>query len=135
MSEYLSSAWFDRLREQVGHVAAAAPGALVVRNVVSGAPGAVRVSYDVVVTTEGSHAVADSGRPADITLRTDYETASAVAAGRLSTQAALEQGRLKVSGDLGALGRAAAMIGAGPTEGAQDPLPGSLRAETTFARR
>lgn len=39
----------------------------------------------------------------DVTLTTDYETAAAVAQGRLSAHAALLAGRVRVSGDSGCL--------------------------------
>jgi SCP-2 sterol transfer family protein len=60
--------------------------------------------------------------PADLRITTDWETAVAVARGELSTQRALMQGRLRVSGSPDRLGAAART----------DPVPAGVRQSTTF---
>jgi hypothetical protein len=139
MVRYLSAAWFDRIRGDAAGAIAPADGApsgpdalpLVLRHVVRAAPGSGPdrtgdTGYDVVIA--GGRAVIRhpvSG-PADLTFTCDYPTAAAVAAGRLSTHAALAEGRLRVAGDVGILARRAAEVAG------VDPLPAGLRAETEF---
>jgi hypothetical protein len=128
MVRYLSAAWFDRLR--LGAVASDAPepaaDALVLRHVVHADADAPRTDYDVVVSAGRvviRHPVEGS---ADLVFTSDYPTAAAIAAGTMSTNAALAAGRLRVAGDVNRVaGRAADMSGL-------DPVPASLRAETEY---
>lgn len=104
----------------------AAPAApFTVRHVVQHTPDG-DASYDLRVS-DGQVRLHQAGAaPADLTFTTDYPTATAIAAGKLSTDAALAAGRLRVSGDLRALARLTTTIGG------VDPLPADLRADTEF---
>lgn len=96
-----------------------------VRHVVQHTPDG-DASYDLRVS-DGQVRLHQAGAaPADLTFTTDYPTATAIAAGKLSTDAALAAGRLRVSGDLRALARLTTTIGG------VDPLPADLRADTEF---
>jgi hypothetical protein len=137
MVRYLSAAWFDLIR---GHAAGAiasgdaagSDGApLVLRHVVRAADGAGPdpsgdTGYDVVIAGGRGVIRHPVSGPADLTFTCDYPTAAAVAAGRLSTLAALAEGRLRVAGDVGILSRRAAEVAG------VDPFPAELRAETEF---
>jgi hypothetical protein len=133
MVKYLSAAWFDQLRDHADPVGAPAPGltdtgedrTLVLRQIVTGGPdGDVR--YDVVIKG-GRSTVARSGSAhADLTFTSDYATASAIGSGRLSTQAALSAGRLRVRGDVTVLAARAGDVGT------LDPVPAELRAATEY---
>jgi hypothetical protein len=62
----------------------------------------------------------------DLTITCDWATATGLAQGTLSAQAALMAGRLRVRGDLAGLaGRAADLAGL-------DPVPASVRRQTTY---
>jgi hypothetical protein len=93
----------------------------------AGEPGAGDAAdYDVVIAAGRAvirHPVV--GR-ADLTFTSDYPTAAAIAAGTLSTRAALAEGRLRVAGDVGILSRRASDVAG------LDPVPAGLRAETEF---
>ncbi|MHB1535623.1 MAG: SCP2 sterol-binding domain-containing protein [Acidimicrobiales bacterium] len=139
---FLSPAWFSRLEELAGSglagsgVAASgraggqasegsAGAGLVLEQVVTATPeGEIR--YHVLLA--GGSALIRPGAPerADLTFTNDYPTASALVRGELSTQSALADGRIRVRGDLRRL------ADAGGTGAGLDPLPATLRAETTF---
>lgn len=103
----------------------APPAPFTVRHVVQHTPDG-DASYDLWVS-DGQVRLHQAGAaPADLTFTTDYPTATAIAAGKLSTDAALAAGRLRVSGDLRALARLTTTIGG------VDPLPADLRADTEF---
>lgn len=126
MVTYLSAAWFREL----GETSVSSDAPVVLRQVVTGAPDG-DVHYDVAVS--GSHAVIvpvdeNAGtREPDLTFSSDYPTACAIAAGRLSTHAALAAGRLRVRGDLSRVSQRADAVGTG-----LDPVPPALRAVTQF---
>jgi hypothetical protein len=127
MVRYLSSAWFERLRETTG--SSGAPEG-------TGGTGAVlryhvdrateRISYDVVAGSGPAFVRHPTEGDADLTFVTDYATAAAVASGSLSTQAALTEGRIRVAGDLGLL------VGLEHEVGGADPVPAAVRAETEY---
>jgi hypothetical protein len=102
---------------------------LVLEQVVRDGPdGDVR--YRVVVTEGGAYIEPPSNldfRPApDLTIACDWSTATGLAQGTLSSQAALMAGRLRVSGNLARLsGQAAHLVGL-------DPVPESVRRQTTY---
>ncbi len=96
-----------------------------VRHVVQHTPDG-EAAYDLRVSGGQVRLYQASAAPADLTFTTDYPTAAAIAAGKLSTDAALAAGRLRVSGDLRALARLTTTIGG------LDPLPADLRADTEF---
>lgn len=124
MVRYLSPGWFARLHELGASAPASRAGSLVLRHEVTDGPDG-DVTYDVVVAT-GTASIDASAGPADVTFRTDYPTAAAIASGRGSVHAALAEGRLRVSGNMAALtDRAAELAG-------HDPVPAALRDETGF---
>jgi hypothetical protein len=103
------------------------PDRLVLEQVVIGSPDG-NVRYFVVV--EHGHArIVEPGffrHMADLTITTDWETATAMARGELATQTALMQGRLRVRGNLARLtGRSADLAGL-------DPVPEAVRKTTTY---
>jgi SCP-2 sterol transfer family len=137
MARFLSEAWFDEIastRPEVADTRSSESatdrgGRLVLKQVVTGTPEG-EVSYTVV--TEGTGARVerlpgpDGAADADLTITCDWLTAAAIAQGRLSTQRALMQGRLRVRGS--------------PTEflrrGGQlaniDAVPPEVRQNTTY---
>lgn len=123
---YLSAEWFQRLREALGPARPdeGAPD-VVLRQVVNGAPGG-DVSYQIEIRAGHASLVAGPTGEADMTFTSDYPTAVAIARGQLSTQSALLEGRIRVSGNPVAL---SAHQGA---FGHLDPIPAWLRAETTY---
>jgi hypothetical protein len=145
MVRYLSSAWFDRLREHAETFVAPGPNLpaaapvparpadeepLVLRHVLRGDNGPEQTDgggdYDVVIAGGGATIRHPTSGRADLTFTTDYPTAAAIAAGRLSTHAALAEGRLQVAGDVGIVARRSADVAG------LDPVPAALRAETEF---
>lgn len=136
MVKYLSAAWFDRLRHTEPVSAPEGPGALVLRHRLrdpdNGDPAGVDPAgvgdcdYDVVVTAGQAVIRHPVHGQADLTFTSDYQTAADIAAGRLSTRAALAEGRLRVGGDVGVLARRVADVSG------LDPMPAGLRAETEF---
>ncbi len=114
MVVYLSPAWFD----EVNRAASASPD---VRSATAG----VRVTIQQVVTDGPSGTVrywvrlddgvveagpGDAERP-DATVTQSYETAVAVSRGDLAVEAALLEGRVRLTGDVGVLLRHAAALG------------------------
>jgi hypothetical protein len=146
MVRYLSADWFAALREHTaGDAAPPDPEALVLRYFVgtgpsvSGPPGSGvggggpdgspdegPAGYDVVIAAGRASIRHPVAGPAHLTFTSDYRTAAAIAAGRLSTHAALAEGRLRVAGDVGILGRRAGEVAG------LDPVPAGLRAETEY---
>ena len=111
MIEFLSDEWIAAL-------AGAAPASggdgerIVVEPVVQGVPGRDEVRYRIAFYEVGC-VVADVGAdapPADVCLETDYSTAVALARGALNAQAALADGRLRVSGNVARLAAHAAAL-------------------------
>jgi len=109
MARFLSEAWFDEIESACPEVAGSRdPGSatdtverLVLKQVVTGTPDG-EVSYTVVIEGTGARverlAGPDGSADADLTITCDWSTAAAIAQGRLSTQRALMQGRLRVRG-------------------------------------
>ena len=135
MVRFLSPEWFDQIesagQEQPGPDATADPtDHLSLHQVVTGTPDG-DVAYLVMIQAgrarierqpDGAPPVPD----ADITITSDWPTATAIAQGRLSTQKALMQGRLRVRGDVARLvGRTAQLVGL-------DAIPASVRKNTTY---
>lgn len=125
MARYLSAEWFasaapsDPLPE---------PAQLVLEQVVRDTPEGT-VVYRVEVA--GPHArivwpVPEDASPADLRISTDWPTAVSVARGDLSTQRALMEGRLRVSGSPDQLGDVSASLGG------VDAVPAEVREKTTF---
>lgn len=120
MARYLSAEWFAVAATPV-------PGRadLVLEQVVTDTPDGT-VVYRVEVVGEAARIVwpvpADA-RPADVRITSAWPTAVAVARGELSTQRALMQGKLRVSGRPH-----------GPTAPAAgvDAVPADVRSATTY---
>jgi hypothetical protein len=149
MVMFLSAPWFDRLRSHPETTGAPAAGsaetgpALVLRHRIrsaaghhtgsptgrdsaGGAAGSEAADYDVVIAGGRAMIRHPVLGPADLTFTSDYPTAAAIAAGTLSTRAALAEGRLRVAGDVGILSRRASDVAG------LDPVPAALRADTEF---
>jgi SCP-2 sterol transfer family len=135
VARFLSPAWFDEI-ESAG--LAAGPGApatsnpegrLVMEQVVTGTPEG-EVSYLVVVEGGHAHVVrpspGDTAAEAHLTITCDWPTATAIAQGRLSTQRALMQGRLRVRGSPTALLQRSTQLAG------LDPIPAAIRKNTTY---
>lgn len=122
MERFLSPAWFDRFAHREG------PGdrsEVILQQVVTGTPDG-EIRYQVSIGGERATIHVGSPAEADMTFTSDYNTAAAIAAGALSTDAALASGRLRVAGNLARVeGRAAAMH-------QLDSLGVDGRLETTF---
>lgn len=125
MARYLSAEWLaaasspDPLRQPVN---------LVLEEVVRDTPDGT-VHYRVEVAGDQTRIVWPVTREApspDLRISTDWPTAVAVARGDISTQRALMEGRLRVSGDPGGIGDAAGTLAG------VDPLPSQVRASTTY---
>lgn len=126
MAPFLSAQWFAEVT--AGGDEPSGPAVAVLEQVVEGTPGG-RVTYRVELAEDRSRIVwpvPDGAPGADLRLTSDWPTAVAIAQGRLSTQKALMQGRLRVSGNPGRLAEF--------TSGLQgmDPVPEAVRQTTTY---
>ena len=135
MARFLSAEWFAEIArsapaETGGSVDTGGPP-LVLEQVVHDTPeGEVRYR---VVLNEGSARIEPATAPAngadlppDLTILSDWATASALAQGRLSAQAALMAGRLRIRGSLARLSNwSAGLAGV-------DPVPPDVRQRTTY---
>jgi SCP-2 sterol transfer family len=102
--EFLSPEWFDEVNaERQGR--SGPSGEVRIGVVVTGRPGG-DVAYVLLAGPDGVRLVRGGPEPAgdvDVTLFQDFETAEAIASGRLSARSALLAGRLEVRGDLATL--------------------------------
>jgi hypothetical protein len=123
---YLSDEWFDAVTTALaGAPPAGTERPLVLQQIVTGGPDG-DVSYALVVDAEGVRLLRGSAERSDATITQDYTTASALQRGQLTLQQAFMAGRVKVRGNMTALM-------AGQTALSDlDPLPASVRAETTY---
>jgi hypothetical protein len=144
VARFLSPEWFAEVAQQSGPRAAPGPEQpidLVLEQVVRDTPDG-EVRYRVVVSglaayidppaTDVTNGTATpppgttTQAPPDLTITCDWETATAMAQGRMSSQAALVAGRLRVKGNLARLsGRAGDLVGL-------DPVPELVRQATTY---
>ena len=134
MARFLSAAWFDDLAEHAeGRPEKIVEGGeWVVEQVVTGTPeGAVRYqvaggrsSVDVRLVEPPRQQ--DQAPTTHLTFTSDYQTAAAIARGELSTQAALLEGRIRVSGDLASLTDHLERLAG------VDLVPAPVRASTTY---
>jgi hypothetical protein len=152
MARFLSEAWFEEIEsaradgsDPSGSENATHPAdRLVLQQVVTGTPEG-EVSYLVVIEegrarVERPPAASGAEQPAtgggdraggdragvDLTITCDWQTATAIAQGGLSTQRALMQGRLRVRGTPTAvLGRSLQLANI-------DPVPPEVRKNTTY---
>jgi hypothetical protein len=128
---FLSDEWIAALADACGGVTASPDGQrdrLVVEPVVLGVPGRGEVRYRMAFAADSCTVggAAPDVASADVRLETDYATAVALARGEANAQAALADGRLRVSGDvarLAAHGSALARLG---------DLFAAVRATTTY---
>jgi alkyl sulfatase BDS1-like metallo-beta-lactamase superfamily hydrolase len=124
MARFLSAAWFQQVQREQPAGPAGRP-ALTLQQVVTGTPDG-EVRYQVVVA-DGRATVRPGSSPTpDMTFTSDYATATAIARGRLSVQAALSAGRIRVGGDTARLAEHQPLLGN------LDPLPAALRADTSW---
>ncbi len=126
MVRFLSAAWFDELARHRAEPAGGRERAeAVVTQVVTGTPDG-DVAYQIVVE-DGAVSVRRAERQTSpLAFTSDYLTAAAIARGELSTQAALLEGRLRVSGN------SAGMAGRYDLLAGIDLVPAALRAATTY---
>jgi hypothetical protein len=101
-------------------------GRFVIEPVVTGVPNLGEVRYQLAFTAGSCRVVRPSGDDADVRLETDYVTAVALSRGTANAQAALADGRLRVSGDVARLAAHAAALSA------LDDLFAALRAHTSY---
>lgn len=127
MARFLSPEWFAALGAATGdETAALTSSRWVIEQVVTGAPeGDVR--YQVIVDDGGTTRIhAGAGATPTVTFTSAYPTAAAIARGELSTHGALMDGRVRVSGDLGAMADALGhVVGT-------DLVPDAVRDSTTY---
>ena len=127
MARFLSPEWFAEVEAAAGP--AAGPAEVVLEQVVEGSPGGP-TRYRVEIAAGRARIVwpvGDGAPAADLRITSDWATAVALARGELSTQTALMQGRLRMSGNPQRLADAAAAL-----QGV-DPVPAEVRESTTFA--
>lgn len=126
MARYLTAKWFA----DAGASERTDPDAeLILEQVVEGTPdGEVIYRVEVHPTTSRLLWPVAKGSPAaDLRMRCDWATAVAISRGEVSTQRALTDGRIRVSGDTRRLSR----VGSNLAE--LDPIPASVRQTTTYA--
>lgn len=123
MPAFLSPEW---LRQATGGPHSRTENSLAIEQHIPDSPFGP-VSYLVVI--DGDQAwiePAGNGTEPNLTITVGYETAAAIAQGKVSTQRALMDGRMRIRGSAKPLaGRSADLIGV-------DPLPPGLRENTTF---
>lgn len=125
MPRYLSPEWFA---SAASPEPLAGPVNLVLEEVVRDTPDGT-VVYRVEMAGDEARIVwpvDEAAGEADLRITTDWPTAVDVARGDLSTQRALMQGRLRVSGSPGRLADAAGRLAG------VDPLPSRVRSATTY---
>lgn len=128
MAEFLSAAWIEELDRaarastELTELGRTAP--LVIEQRVTGAPDG-EVAYHVVIDAQGARVIAGRAPAPQITLATDFVTASAMHRGDVNAQQALNAGMLKVGGE------AAEIIGRGDALKALNDVFAGVRATTT----
>ncbi|MDQ1511704.1 MAG: hypothetical protein QOG50_3548 [Actinomycetota bacterium] len=129
MAAFLSDEWIRELTlacvgAPVGTHSDA--GRFVIEPVVAGVPERGEVRYRIAFDAGRCAVEPIDERAADVRLETDYVTAVALSRGTANAQAALADGRLRVSGDVARLAaHAAALAGL-------DDLFAGLRSSTTY---
>jgi hypothetical protein len=124
MARFLSPEWFAALQ---GSDVSGTPieGGWVLEQVVTAVPGG-DVRYQVEVRHGTPHIRTGALVAPTVIFTSDYPTATAIAQGELSTQAALLDGRVRVSGNLSGLADAL-----GHLRGV-DLVPAAVRGSTTY---
>lgn len=131
MLAFLSDEWLRALDDALrrGLAGGPNPARVTFEQVVTGVPGPdgpVEVRYRIVVSDGGAHLTRVGDAAADVSCRTDYATAVAIARGECNAQTALAAGRLRVGGDPKKLAAAAAVLAN------VDDAAAALRGSTTF---
>jgi hypothetical protein len=127
--EFLSLGWIDALdravRETSPLPALGASGRIVLEQRVIGAPRG-EVTYHLVIESAGARVAPGPVADADLVMITGYESACGINRGSTNAQRELGAGRLKITGDIGALlARADVLTTLGDAFA-------SLRAETVY---
>ena len=127
MAAFLSDEWVRELALACsGAPAGSDAGRFVIEPVVTGVPDRGEVRYRIAFDAGACAVEPVDGGTADVRLETDYVTAVALSRGTANAQAALADGRLRVSGDVARLAaHASALAGL-------DDLFAGLRGSTTY---
>jgi hypothetical protein len=128
VAEFLTVAWLEEL-DTVARASAelaelGRSARLVIEQRVTGTPHG-EVAYHVIIDEQGARVVAGRAPAPQITMETDFATASAIHRGDVNAQRALNAGLLKVGGE------AAVLIGRGDALGALTDVFASVRGSTT----
>ena len=125
MARFLSQEWFAELDAAVAQSAPPAAGSWVIEQLVTATPdGDVRYQL---VSADGSVRIqTGTPTPPTVVFTSDYPTAAAIAQGRLSTEAALLDGRVRVAGNLSSVADALGQLSG------IDLVPAGVRATTTY---
>jgi hypothetical protein len=129
MARFLSPEWFEEVQRATPAGDGQPDGAdpLVLQQVVTGTPhGEVRYTVIVAGSRVARVETEPAGAEPDLTITVDWATACAVAQGRISTQQALMEGRLRIRGNLSLLAGHLAQLGG------VDPVPAAVRRTTTY---
>ena len=104
MAQYLSDAWFDEMQAAASAHAPTEPaeGNVSLRETITGTPFG-NVTYVMTIDHGKISLDRDTDAPSDVTFSQDYETASALHRGELTTQQAFFAGKVRVAGQLNAL--------------------------------
>jgi hypothetical protein len=136
MARFLSAEWFAEIARSApaktgGSADTAGGPPLILEQLVHDTPDG-EVRYRVVLHDGTAHIEPAAARtngadsPPDLTIVSDWATASALAQGSLSAQAALMAGRLRIRGSLARLSNwGAGLAGV-------DPVPPDVRQRTTY---
>jgi len=103
LTEDWTNALTSALAEHEGFQSAIASTDLGVQFVVSDVPDGDNVDYYLSIGGGSATAAIGSLEGADVTIKSNYETASAVSKGDLNTQTAFMTGKIKVEGNLAVL--------------------------------
>ena len=105
--QFLTQDWIDALNgalsEHDAFQSAIANTDLGVQFVVSEAPGGDPIDYYLSISGGNATAALGSLEGADVTIKSNYDTAGAVSKGELNTQTAFMTGKIKVEGNLAVL--------------------------------
>jgi hypothetical protein len=131
MADFLSDEWIAALAVACRGTAPDGAGSdarrLVIEPVVRDVPALGEVRYRIAFDAGGCAVIAGPDGPSsDVRFETDYVTAVALSRGGANAQAALADGRLRVSGDVARLAAHAAALAR------LDDLFASLRESTTY---
>jgi len=129
VAAFLSDEWISELALACTAAPAGArsdAGRFVIEPVVSGVPARGEVRYRIAFDKGACAVESGDDGSADVRLETDYITAVALSRGTANAQAALADGRLRVSGDVARLAVHAATLAR------LDDLFAAVRGSTTY---